>query len=149
VNRIGRPGPLEGGSSEGRIVLAAEITAVADVYVALSARGPHRPALPAGVAAAVLRRMAGRQLNQEVVAAMLELVGIYPLGAAVVVTSGPFAGWRGVVSRVHPAQPDRPTVRLLRGPRGEAVAARELDLRRADAGLAPLATAAWAAPAAA
>src|SRR5439155_19164003 len=106
LNRVGRPSPRQGGSSAGRVVLEAEIVAVADVFVALSAQRPHRPALAVPEVAGVLKRLAGRQLNREIVAAMIELVGLYPLGAAVRVRGGRFAGCRGMVARVHNEWPD-------------------------------------------
>jgi HD-GYP domain-containing protein (c-di-GMP phosphodiesterase class II) len=138
TNRVGRTATSRP-SSNGRIVLEAEIVAVADVYVALSARRPHRPPLPMRHVVAALRRMAGRHLNRELVAVLIEMLGVYPLGASVVVRDGQYARWRGIVSRVHPEAPDRPTVRLFVGAKGEPVGPVEVDLRQAEGAVAPLA----------
>jgi HD-GYP domain-containing protein (c-di-GMP phosphodiesterase class II) len=138
TNRVGRTATSRP-CSTGRIVLEAEIVAVADVFAALSARRSYRPPMPLSQVAAALRRLAGRQLNAEIVAVLIEALGVYPLGTGVVVRDGPFARWRGIVSRAHPEAPDRPTVRLIVGAKGESVRPVELDLRQCAGSVSPLA----------
>jgi HD-GYP domain-containing protein (c-di-GMP phosphodiesterase class II) len=124
-NRVRRPsGPLPG-----RIVLNAEIVAVADVYDALGVERPYRPAMAPDVVVRTLRRAAGGQLNREIVGHLLEVLPVYPLGADVVVLKGAHKGYRGIVSRVHRERLDRPTVRLLWDRHGTRVPAFEVDLR--------------------
>lgn len=137
TNRVGRPGPTSPGRPRPRLLLEAEVVAVADVYVALSARRPYRPPLPLGQAAAALTRLAGRHLNREVVAALIELLGIFPLGQSVLVRDGRYAHHKGMVSRVHAEVPDRPTVRLFVGPGGR-ITPIDVDFRHVEGAIAPL-----------
>jgi response regulator RpfG family c-di-GMP phosphodiesterase len=120
----------------GRILLDAEICAVADVYDALGADRPWRPALPPDQLVYTLRSMAGSQLNTEVVGHLLEILPVYPLGSEVVVRTGPFSGYRGVVARVDRRQLDRPVVRLLFDKTSRRMDPVELDLTRDDAVIA-------------
>jgi hypothetical protein len=60
-----------------------------------------------------LQRLAGRALNRQVVAQLVAILPIYPLGSSVVVTSGRYAGCRGIVNRVRRDAPDQPSVRVL------------------------------------
>lgn len=127
-NRVPRPsGPLPG-----RIVVDAEIVAVADVFDALGADRPHRPAFAPDVVVRTLRRLAGGQLNREVVGHLLAVLPIYPLGADVVVVGGAHRGYRGIVSRVHREQLERPTVRVLWDRDGARIPPFEIDLRTVD-----------------
>ena len=72
----------------GRILLDAEICAVADVYDALGAERPWRPALPPDQVVQTLRSLAGSHLNREIVAHLLEVLPVYPLGSEIVVRTG-------------------------------------------------------------
>ena len=84
----------------GRMLLIAEIGAVADVYSALSSDRPYRPAIPSDQVRAMLGRMAGSHLNREIVDVLLRLVPSHPVGTWVEVTAGRHTGWRGVVTDV-------------------------------------------------
>lgn len=113
----------------GRILLDAEICAVADVYDALGADRAYRAALPPDQIVQTLRGLAGSHLNREVVEKLLEILPIYPLGSEIIVKSGPFAGYRGIVAKVDRRQMDRPLVRLLYDKPGRRIEPVELDLR--------------------
>ncbi|GGI06937.1 HD-GYP domain-containing protein [Egicoccus halophilus] len=127
----------------GRMLLIAEIGAVADVYSALASDRPYRRALPPDQVAATLTHMAGTHLNREIVGWLRRLVPAYPVGSWVEVQPGSVhAGWRGVVTSVPLAAVDEPSVRLVLDADGEEVADPvELDLRRSPglrlASLAP------------
>src|SRR5688500_1885443 len=54
-------------SASGRIVIDAEIVAIADVYDALGSDRPYRPAYPPDQVVKMLRREAGSHLNREIV----------------------------------------------------------------------------------
>jgi HD-GYP domain-containing protein (c-di-GMP phosphodiesterase class II) len=113
-----------------RMLLIAEIAAVADVYSAIASDRPYRPAMPPDEIVRVLRGMARQHLNGDVVALLLRTVPPYPVGHWVEVTAGPQRGWRGVVTAVSPDALDRPRVRLLVNEAREATAAPvEIDLR--------------------
>lgn len=116
-----------------RMLLVAEIAAVADVYSALTADRPYRRALAHDVAADLIDDMSGSHLNREVVALFHRTFPRFPVGHWVMVTEGRHARCRGVVTAVPAHRPDRPTVRLLVGPDGEAMASPEDVDTRADA----------------
>lgn len=115
----------------GRMLLIAEIGAVADVYSALASDRPYRRAMPADQVAATLTSMAGKHLNKEIVGWLRRLVPAYPVGTWVEVKPGSrWAGYRGVVTSVPFTSVDEPTVRLVVDPKGQQVDdPPEIDLR--------------------
>ena len=114
-----------------QMLLIAEIAAVADVHSALSSDRPYRPAMAPDVVAEELESMAGNHLNTQLVRVLRRLLPPYPVGHWVEVTDGAYRGHRGVVTRVHVREVDRPTVRLVLDDRGgELFEPAELDLRR-------------------
>ena len=121
-----------------RMLLVAEVAAVADVYSALTSDRPYRRALAHDVAADLIDDMAGSHLNREVVALFHRTFPRYPVGHWVAVTGGRHAGCRGVVTAVPAHRPDRPVVRLLVGADGERLPSpEEVDTRtNADTWLA-------------
>ncbi len=108
-----------------RMLLIAEIAAVADVYSALTSDRPYRPALGHDVAVDLIAQMAGPHLNRDVVQLFHRTVPRYPVGHWVIVTAGRFTGSRGVVTKVPAHRPDRPTVRLLVDRHGDQMASPE------------------------
>ena len=116
-----------------RMLLLAEVAAVADVYSALTADRPYRAALPHDVAADLMAGMAGAHLNREILDVLFATVPRYPVGHWVEVAGGPLPGARGVVTAVHPGRPDRPTVRVLVDAAGERLpVGDEIDTRTRD-----------------
>ncbi len=128
TNRVARANLDQ--TASGRILLEAEIIAVADVYDALSRDRPFRPAFRPDRVVRMLRRMAGSHLNREIVSHFLAVLPVYPLGASVQILSGTYERYRGVVSRVHPEHLNQPTIRILYSPTGEAIDPVELDIAR-------------------
>lgn len=113
-----------------RMLLIAEIAAVADVYSAITSHRPYRLATSLDRAAMQMRQMAGKHLNKDGVRLLLATVPAYWVGHWVDVTAGPYIGWRGVVTEISPYALDRPKVRLQINPQREQVADPvELDLR--------------------
>ncbi|MCL6647317.1 MAG: HD-GYP domain-containing protein [Chloroflexi bacterium] len=96
-----------------RIHLAAEVVAVAGMYVALTTDQPYRKALSLQLAVPILRERAGPHLNRQIVEALLALLPSFPLGTPVRVVGGRYHGYKGVVVRIEDARPTRPVVRLL------------------------------------
>ncbi|HEY3078654.1 MAG TPA: HD domain-containing phosphohydrolase [Chloroflexota bacterium] len=129
-NKVYRAG-LERGAG-GRIVLDAEIVAVADVYDAISSDQPYRPAYPPDQVVRIMRRLGGTHLNREVVNQLLAVLPVYPLGSDVVVMTGRYTRYRGIVSRVHREEFDRPTIRLLFDADRRRIDPVEIDLRQSD-----------------
>ncbi|HEV8637207.1 MAG TPA: HD domain-containing phosphohydrolase [Chloroflexota bacterium] len=132
TNRVYRAAVERSASVRSGIVLDAEIVAVADVYDGLSSDRPHRTAYPPDQAVRIMRRLGGSHLNREVVNQLLAVLPIYPLGSDVVVMTGRYTRYRGIVSRVHPEDLDRPTVRLLFDPERRRIEPVEIDLRQSD-----------------
>jgi putative nucleotidyltransferase with HDIG domain len=110
-----------------RIHLAAEVVAVASVYVALTSDQPYRPALDLQLAVPILRERAGPHLNRQIVEALLSLVPSFPLGTPVRVIGGAYHGHKGVVVRIEDEHPSRPVVRLLTDRWGQRIRPIELD----------------------
>jgi len=131
-NRIG-PRLHEERIGAGKMLLIAEIGAVADVHSAVSSDRPYRPAMAPDAAVDVIEGMAGKHLNREVVDLFTRIVPRYPIGRWVEVLGGEFAGARGVVTELHVLRMDRPKVRVLLDAAGERLASpAELDLRELD-----------------
>jgi putative nucleotidyltransferase with HDIG domain len=114
-----------------RILLIAEIAAVADVFCALASERPYKPAYPLDRVGRTLEELAGHHLNRDVVTALLRTIPMYAVGHWIEVTSGAYRGWRGVVTGVEIAALHAPSIRLHLGPDRESVNAPvELDLRQ-------------------
>lgn len=116
--------------NQGRILLLAEITAVADVYDALTSDRPDRPALPREFAFSLMTRMAGTQLNREIVELFLHSVPLFPAGYPVRFSSGRLAGCRGIVARAESDATRPPIVRLLTDQRARRIRPVEVDTSR-------------------
>lgn len=124
-------------SEPGRLSLVGEIAAVADVYDALTSDRPHRTALPPHQVTATLRRIAGTQLNAELVTLFLNALPTFPQGAEVTVADGRYRGCRGVVHAVPRQQPNRPVVRLVRDAADQPLAGADVDIGLEAATLVP------------
>jgi len=103
----------------------AKMTAVADVFEALTANRVYRRGHLPHEALELLLGSCGTQFDTEMVNLFLQTVAIYPMGMTVTLNSGE----EGVISAVHRSHPQRPTVRVLKHPNGEEVASPyEIDL---------------------
>jgi HD-GYP domain-containing protein (c-di-GMP phosphodiesterase class II) len=83
-----------------RILLIAEIAAVADVFCALASERLYKPAYPLDQVGRMLAEMAGHQVNRDVVPTLLRTIPMYTVGHWIEVTAGTYAGWRGVVTDI-------------------------------------------------
>ena len=114
----------------GKMLLIAEIGAVADVHSAVTSDRPYRAAMAPDTAVELVSSMGGKHLNREVVQLFSRLVPRYPIGRWVELAGGEFDGARGVVTELHVLRMDRPKVRVLLDAQGEQLASpAELDLR--------------------
>jgi HD-GYP domain-containing protein (c-di-GMP phosphodiesterase class II) len=116
--------------NQGKILLLAEITAVADVYDALTSDHPDRAALPREFAFGLIARMAGSQLNRQLVELFLHSVPLFPAGYPVQFASGRLAGCKGVVARADSDATRPPIVRLLSDQKGRPIRPVEVDPSR-------------------
>ena len=89
--------------------LGSMLCAIADVYDAMRSQRSYQKAFPSDRILAVLKRNEGSQLDQNLVRRFTQLLGIYPPGNLVRLSTGEIA----VVLAVHAPDPHRPRVRVL------------------------------------
>ncbi len=89
--------------------VATVLCSIADVYDAMRSQRAYQQAFPTDRILAVLKRSDGKQFDQHLVRRFVQLLGIYPPGNLVKLSSGEVA----VVLKVHAPDPYRPRVRVL------------------------------------
>lgn len=97
------------GVSRTELNLATTLTSISDVYDAMRSHRAYQTAYPTDRILAVLQRNDGLQFDQNLVRRFVQLLGIYPPGNLVRLSTGEVA----VVLRVHAPDPYRPRVRVL------------------------------------
>jgi HD-GYP domain-containing protein (c-di-GMP phosphodiesterase class II) len=113
-----------------RMLLIAEISAVADVYSALTSDRPYRPAMPLDKVAQIMSEMSGPHLNSDIIALLMHTIPMFPVGHWVEVMTGTYRGWRGIVAELAMDALHQPAIRLLLDDRGDRVPTPvELDLK--------------------
>jgi putative nucleotidyltransferase with HDIG domain len=94
--------------------LGTMLASIADVYDAMRTQRVYQRASPTDRILAVLQRNDGTQFDQHLVRRFVQLLGIYPPGNLVKLSTGEVA----VVTKVHAPDPYRPRVRVLFGSDG-------------------------------
>jgi putative nucleotidyltransferase with HDIG domain len=89
--------------------LATMLCSISDVYDAMRSQRAYQKASPTDRILAVLQHSEGQQFDQHLVRRFVRLLGIYPPGNLVKLSSGEVA----VVLKVHAPDPYRPRVRVL------------------------------------
>ena len=89
--------------------LGSMLCAISDVYDAMRSQRAYQQAYPTDRIVAVLKRNEGAQLDQHLVRRFVQILGIYPPGNLVKLSTGEIA----VVLHVHAPDPHRPRVRVL------------------------------------
>jgi hypothetical protein len=89
--------------------LGTMLCSISDVYDAMRSQRAYQQAFPTDRILAVLQRSDGKQFDQHLVRRFVQLLGIYPPGNLVKLSSGEVA----VVLKVHAPDPYRPRVRVL------------------------------------
>jgi putative nucleotidyltransferase with HDIG domain len=89
--------------------LGSMLCAISDVYDAMRSQRTYQQAFPTDRILAVLKKNEGSQLDQNLVRRFTQLLGIYPPGNLVKLSTKEV----GVVLRVHAPDPHRPRVRVL------------------------------------
>jgi HD-GYP domain-containing protein (c-di-GMP phosphodiesterase class II) len=102
------------GVRRGPLNLATMLCGVADVYDAMRSQRRYQEAFPTDRILAVLQQNDGQRFDQHLVRRFSQLVGIYPAGNLVRLSTGEIA----VVLKTHAPDPHRPRVRVLRDTRG-------------------------------
>ena len=87
------------------------LCSISDVYDAMRSQRAYQQAFPTDRILAVLRKNDGSQFDQHLVRRFVQLLGIYPPGNLVKLSTGEV----GVVTKVHAPDPYRPRVRVLFG----------------------------------
>jgi HD-GYP domain-containing protein (c-di-GMP phosphodiesterase class II) len=96
-------------SSRPSLNLGTMLCAIADVYDAMRSSRSYQRSHPPDRIIGVLRKNDGRQFDQRLVDRFVRLMGIYPPGTMVQLTSGEV----GVVQQTNDGDVRQPTVRLL------------------------------------
>lgn len=117
-----------GANKSGQIHEFGSVCAVADVYDALTSQRCYRKGWTAARTIEYIRSMSGRHFNRKAVSIFTSVVAPFPVCSEVLVTSGKYAGYTGVVSDVPPRELGRPTVRLLYDPNNQRIDPVEVDL---------------------
>ncbi|HEX5475978.1 MAG TPA: HD-GYP domain-containing protein, partial [Vicinamibacterales bacterium] len=89
--------------------VATMLCSISDVYDAMRSQRAYQQAFPTDRILAVLKRNDGSQFDQHLVRRFVQLLGIYPPGNLVRLSTGEVA----VVVRVHAPDPYRPRVKVL------------------------------------
>jgi putative nucleotidyltransferase with HDIG domain len=89
--------------------IGTALCGISDVYDAMRSQRAYQRAFPTDRILAVLKRNDGTQFDQNLVRRFVRLLGIYPPGNLVKLTTGEVA----VVTQVHAPDPHRPRVRVL------------------------------------
>lgn len=97
--------------------LATMLTGIADVYDAMRSQRAYQQAFPTDRILEVMKRNDGKQFDQHLVRRFVQLIGIYPPGTVVRLSTNEIA----IVLQVHAPDPHRPRVRILRDTQGRRV----------------------------
>ncbi len=136
-NGLGYPRGLRGDNSmplprkevkKGYIMPLAEIVYAANVYDALVSPRAYRSAYTPDQAFFVMKRLSGTHINREVLKMMLEIIPAFPVGTTVIITSGRFKNFIGVVSKINRENLARPVVRVMFNERKKRIEPFEIDL---------------------
>ena len=110
------------------VVPEAEIAALIDVFMAVTAHRPYRAAVSTDAGMREVVSMAGTVLNKELVRLFIQSFVWYPVRSRVRVRGGAHSGHTGVVIGCNAEQPARPRIRLLEDSEGRSIAPIDLDL---------------------
>ncbi|AEA33694.1 HD-GYP domain-containing protein [Hippea maritima] len=113
---------------KGYIMPLAEIVYAANVYDALVSPRVYRSAYTPDQAFFIMKRMAGTHINREVLKMMFEIIPAYPLGTTVIISTGRFKNYIGIVSKINEDNLSRPVIRVMFDDRRKRIEPFEIDL---------------------
>lgn len=119
------------GLSGDKLSIYGKIIAVANSYTAAISERSYKSVLDGHSAIMELLRNSGNTYDQKVVRALVFTLSLYPVGTYVEMSDG----CRGIVVKSDPADPKRPTVRLLVNPEGERYAKAVFSMQSGDDGV--------------
>jgi putative nucleotidyltransferase with HDIG domain len=102
------------GAHRNTLNIGTMLCSIADVYDAMRSQRTYQRSHPSERVLAVLKQNDAKQFDQHLVRRFVQLLGIYPPGNLVKLSTGEIA----VVTKVHAPDPYRPRVRVLFGPNG-------------------------------
>lgn len=109
---------------EWQISRFARLVSIVDAFDAMTSDRCYRDGIPASDAIRILYRNRGRQFDADMVEAFIRMIGIYPPGTLVELTSGEVA----LIVAVHPGKKLKPRVEILLDAEKKPVAPRTIDL---------------------
>jgi HD-GYP domain-containing protein (c-di-GMP phosphodiesterase class II) len=89
------------------------LSAIADVYDAMTSDRPYRAGWTPARTLTMIREGAGTHFNRQAVDIAMQIVPPFPVCSNVRVLAGKYAGWQGIVASVPRIDLARPKVRLL------------------------------------
>jgi len=111
-----------------RLVMLAEIAAIADFYDACISDRPYRKGLLPDLVYDLIKAGSGVQFNKELVDCFLNVVPKYPAGYEIKVKSGEYKDFIGVIASVNPQQLSAPKILLLNDHQKNKIKPIEIDL---------------------
>ncbi len=138
-NGLGYPRGLKGDNTmplprkemkKGYITPLAEIVYAANVYDALVSPRSYRSAYTPDQAFFIMKRLAGTHINKEVLKMMFDIIPVFPLGTTVMITTGKFKSFIGVVSKINKDNLSKPIVRVMFNDRRKKIEPFEIDLSK-------------------
>ncbi|MBI5309024.1 MAG: HD domain-containing protein [Planctomycetes bacterium] len=115
-------------ADEEKLIMIAEITAIADFYDACISDRPYRAALPPDLVHELVRLGAVSQYNEELVDCFLRIVPKYPVGSEVKIKNGRYRDFTGIVASLNRYEISKPKVRLLYDNQKKKIIPFEIDL---------------------
>lgn len=111
IDGLGYPRGLQGEN----ILYPARIIAIADVYEAITADRPYRPALNPKQASEIMQEGLGSHLDSQLGQCFLTKVAFYSPGTAIIISTGQTA----LIVSIPPNHPNRPVIRIVTDPDGQ------------------------------
>ena len=115
-------------ADEEKLIMIAEITAIADFYDACISDRPYRAALPPDLVHELVRLGAVSQFNEELVDCFLRIVPKYPVGSEIKIKNGRYRDFTGIVVSLDKYEISKPEIRLLYDSQKKKIIPFEIDL---------------------
>ncbi|MEK7732914.1 MAG: hypothetical protein AAB318_01755, partial [Planctomycetota bacterium] len=111
-----------------RLIMLAEIAAIADFYDACISDRPYRKGLSPDLVYELIKTGSGVQFNKELVDCFISVVPKYPVGYEMRVKSGEYKDYTGIVASVNPQRLSSPKILLLNDAQKKKIKPIEIDL---------------------
>src|SRR3990172_2039808 len=117
-----------GYTEQDKMIMIAEIAAIADVYDACISDRPYRKGLSPDFVYELIKNGSGTQFNRELVDCFLGVMPKYPVGSEVRIKNGIYKDFTGVVMSLNIQQLSKPKVKLLCDAKKNKIKPFEIDL---------------------